>query len=424
MSLEEQVATALRDGLDRLEVGPGDARAALYDGDRIRRRRTALQVGAAAAVTAAVVGAAGIVFQPGGDRGVPTPAPTPTPRGQWTQLPSPPLSPRTAGLAVWTGVEAVFLGGEVGGHCPPGADCLRPPELGRDGAAYNPKNGTWREVAAAPFPVGAWTPHAVVGDVLVVVGGDDTWHAYDASEDAWRELPPAPVRVDQHGSALSAADGSVVALGTHDEVMVLDVGAEEWETLPASPHEPRLRLHAAVATTEGVVAIGTDATEPADGSVPGYLHAEVFRDGGWERLGRSEMVGGYTWHWTGDRLVSPSTSCVDGGAVDPYGRCIPEGGVLDPDAGGWEPLPDAEAVTSLSWSLSGAGGDWIVTGDRLYDDADESWTALGAPDGLESYSDTTAVVADGRVIAFGGIDWSEGSSSGQVSDAVWMWTPR
>src|SRR4051794_12982657 len=82
----------------------------------------------------------------------------------WQALPAAPLSPRTTPVAAWTGTEALFLGGETGEVCPPNADCMKGPDLARDGAAYNPATGTWRKVADAPVALGGPLRPAVIGD--------------------------------------------------------------------------------------------------------------------------------------------------------------------------------------------------------------------------------------------------------------------
>jgi hypothetical protein len=420
MSVEDRVTTALRDGLDHLEVSSGDPAAALTSGTLLRRRRAAARsVAAAVAVVAvAVVLSVGLGLTGADDDGRPQPA------GGWTEMPTPPLSPRTGGVAVWTGEEAVFLGGEIDNHCPPNAGCARPARYARDGAAYDPVTRTWRLIAAAPVTVGEYAPHAIVGDVLVIVSDDHTWHAYDASEDAWRRLPEPPVRPDLHNSAISAAGGSVVTLGQGGTVLVFNLAEETWRTLPSSPHEPRLQAHGAQATAEGIVVIGVDSTVRNDGTVPSYLFAEVYRDGAWQRLERSNMMGGYGWHWTGERLVAPHPGCVDGGEVNPYPRCIPEGGILDPGSGTWAPLPRAPEDFSAGWSLSAAGGERMLVGGYLYDDADGSWTLFGAPDDFGRYSQVASVIADDRVIAFGGIDWSRGWDADDLTtNRAWTWTP-
>src|SRR5205085_604713 len=139
------------------------------------------------------------------------------------------------------------------------------------------------------------------------------------------------------------------------------------------------------------------------------LLADVYRDGAWHRAGRSNMMGGYGWHWTGERLVSPTPTCVDGGEVNPFPRCIPEGGTFDPATGTWGELPPApRRGESQRWSLVAEGGPWMLTYGFLYDDNEGTWLPIGEPEGKQDLMDQAAVVTDDAVIAFGGVDWSPG----------------
>lgn len=68
----------------------------------------------------------------------------------WTVLPSPPLKSRTGAAAEWDGEELVVWGGTVG---PCGA-CYRrrPSQASSDGAAYDPRSGSWRMLPTSPLP--------------------------------------------------------------------------------------------------------------------------------------------------------------------------------------------------------------------------------------------------------------------------------
>ena len=420
MSVEDRVTTALRQSLDRLEVSPGNPSAALADGDSVRRRRRATRVVAAAAAVAAVAVVGAVVT--GGDGAL---EPAPAPAGSWTELPTPPLSPRTGSIAVWTGSKAIFVGGQTDAFCPPNADCAVPPTYARDGAAYDPSTKKWTSIAPAPAAVAYYTPHVLVDGLLVIVDDDHAWHAYDPEQDAWQPLPNPPTRTEYNSESLSATGGSVYTLGKGGEVLVLDIAGKAWSTLPPSTTQPRLENSVLQATPEGVVKIGVDATARNDGTEPSYLIADVYRDGAWHRAERSNMTGGYTWHWTGERLVSPTPTCVDGGEVNPFPRCIPEGGIFDPATGRWDELPQApESPASTHWSLNANGGPWMLSYGFLYDDADGSWTVMGTPKGSGELMDTSSVVAGSTVIAFGGVDWSRGMEADDLAtNQAWQWSP-
>jgi hypothetical protein len=420
MTIEDTLRQGLSETLDTLEVPPGDPGRAFREGDRGRGRRRTWRVGVAVAAGAALA-CAGVVVGLGWDGGDQV---DPAPAGGWTRLPDPPISPRTGGIAGWTGSEAIFLGGEIDNLCHPNASCTRPSVYGRDGAAYDPASDSWRRIARAPVPVGNYTPRAMVGDNLVIVADNRTWHAYDASEDRWRQLPTPPQQPswDLGGITLSVLDGRVYAIG-RTAVQVLDLAKETWSALPVSPIQPKLDRHYVAATPEGVVVVGLDSTQPNDGTKPSYLMAEVWDSGRWHRLERSDMMGGFGgWHWTGERLVSPDIQCVDGGETNGYGRCIPNGGTLDPGTGTWGPLPNSPdpEVVGGGWGLDAAEGSRILTWGYLYDDRTGRWTKLPSPAGAPQ-GGTAAVWADGTLIAFGGVDWE--TREPRLSNLAWTWTP-
>jgi hypothetical protein len=416
MSFEDRLRTSLADNLDRLEVSPGDPAAAQRAGDRQRRQRT-WTTGLAAAAVLAVVATGVVVARSGDDDGRLDPAPD---TGSWTPLPDAPVSPRTRGLAFWTGSEAVFLGGETGNLCPPTASCMTPPTYARDGAAYDPATQTWRTLGPAPLQVAGHLLHTMVGGTLVVVGNHGSWHAYDVETDVWRDLPKAPVPLQ--AGELSALDGKVYVLGIGNVVQVLDLASAQWSTLPQRVQQPRINAQHVVATPEGIVVIGLDATVSNDGTVPSWLFAEVYENGEWRRLERSDMTGGYAWHWTGERLVSADLDCVDGGEVDGYGRCVPLGGILDPGTGTWAELPDPPEIGTGGWSLEVADGPTMTTYGYVYDDSTGAWAKLPQPHTAPDY-DVAAVWADGSVIAFGGIHSGQGWDEDALSNKAWSWTP-
>lgn len=103
---------------------------------------------------------------------------------QWRPLPSAPLAGRFDHVAVWTGTEMLVFGGRDA------TDAFG------DGAAFDPRTGTWRKLASQGAPVGRSSPGAAwTGHELIVVGGrgpegqprDDAF-AYDPTTDAWRPL--------------------------------------------------------------------------------------------------------------------------------------------------------------------------------------------------------------------------------------------
>jgi hypothetical protein len=418
MSFEDRLSTSLVHTLDQLEVPAGDVGAARRAGRRQRRRRT-WATGLAVGATLAVV-SAGFALTRGGDDGDGRLDPAPSSPG-WTALPDAPIPPRTKGIAAWTGSEAIFLGGETDNICPPNASCKGLQTYARDGAAYDPEAKTWRSLAQAPVPVTAYLQHVMVGDVLVLVADDGSWHAFDASEDQWRDLP-APADPQPYPDQLSALDGKVYALDRRDVVQVLDLDTATWSSLPASPHEPKIEAQTVLATPEGIVVIGVDSTAPNDGRTPSWLLAEAYEKGEWRRLERSDMIGGYVWHWTGTRLVAPDPGCADGGEVDNYGSCVPQGGFLDPGTGTWSHFTSIPEPGDGGLSVFAADGPLVASYGFVYDDTTGTWAKLPVPAGAADY-DTAAVWADGDLIAFGGLHSGQGWGKEALSNEAWSWTP-
>ena len=223
----------------------------------------------------------------------------------WRTLPEPPISPRTNTVAAWTGTEAVFLGGETGGICPPNAGCSGGPDLAKDGAAYNPATNQWRRVADAPVALAGSTPPAVLGDEVFVIAQGELL-AYDAGSDRW----------NRHGRVAQAArevvpiaigDGRLVFAGGRADDdspgRVYDPGTRTWSELPADP----LRIASPwfTPTPAGLVITGT--TTAGNGHTPDLVRAEVLdlAAGTWQTLPVSDQIGGYRWFWTGERMVAP-----------------------------------------------------------------------------------------------------------------------
>jgi hypothetical protein len=150
-----------------------------------------------------------------------------------------------------------------------------------------------------------------------------------------------------------------------------------------------------------------------------------FSDGGWTRLPPVDiMPSGTVWHWTGRRLVAPYSECIDGGEVNNYGRCIPTGGALEVASGTWRAIPSAPVHRhGAGLSLAAAEGSLVATWGHLYDDTDHSWTPLTAPPGAQDLGGVAAVIADGDLIAFGGLTWSDGEGifpEGEATNQAWV----
>ncbi len=410
MDLEEQLRAAYAERLDALDVRSGDPGGARRTGARMRTRRR-LALGAAAAVVAAVAVGGTLI---GTGRVTVTPSHS---MGHWRQLPTPPLSPRAYAVSVWTGREAVFVGGEE--HpCPPNADCALAASGRSDGAAYDPETDTWRRISPAPVPVDS-------GDRLLAAGGrvvlrhyprsghPASWWVYDPAADSWGRAaqPPRGTRdlPSSYGSLVYEVDGR--------RVVVYDVRTDTWSSLPRDPGASVLIRRRVTATPAGPVLTGLPAY---NGLGPDTVLADLYDGHRWRRLRPPTGQLGNDWAWAGDRMVD-FDSFEHQGMATRSGLSL--GGTLDPVSGRWSPLPDSALRTPADpWSPAVVGpGPWAAGWGLVYDvDAGRAWP-LERPDGAASDA-MSGVWAGGRLVVFGGVDWRQGSE-GRVSNHAWLYTP-
>ena len=262
------------------------------------------------------------------------------------------------------------------------------------------------------MPVAYWYPSQVVGDTLVIstrpsdqLGRPTGWVAYDAGEDEWRVLPDPPRPARDLGSLTT--DGHLIY--THDRdsrVMMLDVGEDSWSLLPTSDEQPALEARSVVPTDVGVVVSGEI------GRTDEY-RAEIFEGTRWRRFA-DPVIGGHFWHWTGQRLLDPDPQVAGSGE--------PAGGRLDPRTGETSRLPDLPSEDEFQPGARGQGADGSLVAifGLLYDDAAGTWTPL--PLLIDTLTQWSGVMAEGRLFLFGGFDAEEGyidNEEGMSSD-VWV----
>ena len=356
-------------------------------------------------------------------------------RSGWFEVPASPLTPRFGSQAFWVGEEIVVMGGSSSDPCPPNADCVIPstPPL-RDGAAFNPVEGTWRLIAEAPVPLG-WSSGAVLDDTVYlwvsalegIAGMRPAFLAYHVGSDTWEELPTPPIGEDRT-YMIAAADGWLIAYQSTQELDVrsdleFDPSAGAWSKLPVDPLIPSFD-RTMVWTDAGLVLLGIEDVPQPGSEKPAFYRAALLdlETRSWQRLPDSEVIGyDPSWFWAGGLIVNPTLGTSDGGNVNNWGRAYPHGGILDPAGGTWSPLPDppapgdqfpgvavgsAEYVTSFSgWVLHVPTGRWLEL-DPPPDTADEGQALTWAND---------------RLFVWGGVRW-DGMEPTILTDG-WLWSP-
>ncbi|WP_134739753.1 hypothetical protein [Nocardioides sp. 503] len=359
--------------------------------------------------------------------------------GGWTRLPDSPLSAREGPVAEHVETAdrdlVVVVGGYVGRPCPPNADCTSlPRDTASDGAAYDLDEQRWVPIADAPRPVSSFAPTAVVGDTLYVLirGHLLSW---DAGDDAWRELekPGASDYVD-----LEAAGELLVVSSGSDENGIrpdrtYDAATDTWVTLPADPLKPSYD-RVLVPTTAGLVLTAKRLAAVGGPEDPAIVRAALLPTGAqrWRVLPpATDQLGGWSWAWTGTRLVDATPGGADGGEVNGYGRTIPYGGALDPVTGTWTALEDAPEAFTGGWPVRALGGRRTATDGWVYDDgardgSGRGWTRLRRPPGAPSEPGPGVWVRD-TLLVVGGADWDDAddlrvrSAEDVWSTGLWAW---
>lgn len=364
-----------------------------------------------------------IVLTACGERGGPPVAP-PTGPG-WQQLADVPLSGRTGPVVVWTGTEVLAVGGETGTTCPPMADCSEPNESARDGAAFDPTTGRWREIADAPLPIPAHTRGVVLSGRLFVLV-DSSLLAYDVAADSWQRLRGG---LDSWTDLVADGERLVLVTGSHEHTakpdLVYDVGRDRWSRLPEDPIDPAFD-RGMVVTERGLVLLARKLVDnPGAGDRPSFVLAALLdrETGTWTRLPDSDQLGSGHWAVQGDRVIDAGVGSSDGGGPEPgdYGRDVPHGGILDLATRSWLRLPDPPAERDRGWTVDAAGDRLIAAEGWFYDDAAATWTTVPRPPGAPDLPGPAVWTGDRFLVVTG---TNRGNDYDRIRDMrAWSWSP-
>ncbi len=359
-------------------------------------------------------------------------------RMAWQQIPAPPFTPRSGAVAVWTGSEALFFGGDDGPTCPPAADCAAPTPRA-DGAAYDPAANSWREIAVAPEPIRDYSAHQIVGDTIYVWGTEDLL-GYTPETDSWRTFPIPDEAPDITYAALAGVGSNLIAVRGERHAgdpagHILDPSTGDWSALPKDPLGPTFG-RTAVSIPGGVVLLAHDLVPSPNSEKPSVVRAAVL-DGTtmtWKQLPDSDLLGEGVIGWSGTHVVIAGLGGADGGQVNNWGRIVPNGGTLDPATGEWSTFADAPEIDyqaiqdGQQWPVAAVGGRYVATSGFVYDDVSGEWTPLTPPaDGPARPGD--AVWAGNRLLVVGGLTAvPDGTEAGAIPPApdrvsgAWMLT--
>jgi hypothetical protein len=363
--------------------------------------------------------------------------------GSWERLPEPPLSARVAGLALWTGDEALMLGGSDADPCPPNASCVAPSEPPlRDGAAFDSERRTWKKIS--PAPVGfSFADGVLVGETAYLLTHGErgrpraprAFLAYRYSEDRWEQLPFPPG--DGYRSIIAAAEQVVAFMGSDEDGeapdLIFDPAASEWSELPDDPL-PRSFDRTMAWSGHELVLFAHELVPQPGAEEPSRVIAAALdlNAGDWQRLPDSEILGGGArWFELDGQLVLPALGGADGGEVGNWGRSYPYGGVLDPQRGEWADLPDPPADAGLSSGedfssgiLGGSDADYFGYRGWILDATAGEWIEIPPLDDKDTVTGRVVVAADDEMLVFGGVRWGGMNLRGHLLDEAWAWAPR
>jgi hypothetical protein len=148
---------------------------------------------------------------------------------RWAPLPTSPLSPRVGATALWTGTEAIVIGGQ--GPTTQASQSFSD-RTETDGATYNPTTRTWARLPAFPTnglgvpysTTAAWTGHELIvwsnfqtttptGVNRTQTRSNELGATWRPGQKSWRRLPAPPTLVFTGNATSTWLDGRDVLTG-------------------------------------------------------------------------------------------------------------------------------------------------------------------------------------------------------------------
>ena len=340
-----------------------------------------------------------------------TPSEAAAPATGWTPLPPSPLSARHSAVGAWVAGRFVVVGGSSGPICPASASCAPPAQPSRsDGAALDPETKRWTRIADAPRPVDPVTDPVVVGGRVYLLtggaGGADgppTFLSYEVAADTWatHPLPPDP------DATLVAAGDRVLAVGSTEERhkvsdSAFDPGTGRWTSLPPDPLSPSFDREA-VWLGDRLLLTGHALVADPGSAKPSLTRLAVLDAAftRWTRQPDSDILGGGATP-VADRVVFPMTGSADGGEVNGWGRTVPEGSILDPASGSWDPLPSPPGRRSGLEGHQATVGRRTLVGGHLLEPSTRRWTTLPSAPWDDRLRGETVLSSPDLLLVWGG----------------------
>ncbi len=268
--------------------------------------------------------------------------------GGWAAIPPNPRGPLTGATVVWTGTEAIAVGGTLASGDDAGVDAYDPatqqwravsddvpllaPIIAWTGsevlavgwtatgaprsvaATLDVTTGEWTVRADSPLPDKLWSenPWVWTGSELLVATGEHstpgaTFHtiAYDPATDRWRALAAAPLAPRNQAASVWTGSEWIVWGGNDDtddfaDGAAYDPAADSWRPLPASPLSPR-RVPAVWTGTEMILAAGFGGGNGINALGDGAAYDPATDT--WRSIADGPAHPGFAPQWTGRLLL-------------------------------------------------------------------------------------------------------------------------
>jgi hypothetical protein len=182
---------------------------------------------------------------------------------------------------------------------------------------------------------------------------------------------------------------------------VFDPRTRTWRRLPDDPLGPS-SARSGTAFGDQLLLTASDLvpSRGADGPSLTRLAALDPTLRRWTRWPDTGVIGGNAIA-VAHRVVFPGTGSADGGEVGNWGRSYPEGGILDPVTGRWQPLPDPPPGPGLDGFVRRVGDRTFVAG-HLLQPATRAWTPVPQPPWSARSRGQTVLTNASAVFVWGG----------------------
>jgi hypothetical protein len=255
---------------------------------------------------------------------------------------------------------------------------------------------------------------------------------YDVAADEWDSVDLPEPMVDAQ-LQLVATDSSLILYPGTDEFGPVDdwelnVASGMWEIIDADPLGPAFDRLYVWDGDDLYLFDHAPAPQPGGASGPSLVRAARMRDGVWEALPTGNVLGGGIPLAADDRIVFPALGCSDGGPVNGYGRCIPNGAVFNTDLDTWVELPDAPGRGKKDVLSAGAVGVEAAvvwgSGHPYLDTSTDAWLTLPALEENADGSMERSIRGVGPYgFVFGGARFGEAAPNGELLGDAWLWRP-